>query len=299
MKKGKLLGVKIKINPWLLVMLISSFFWGAPLELLIVFLVVLIHELSHCGMAVLLAVPVEEIQLFPFGGVVKTPLGLETAPLKETLIALAGPASNFIMLGIGYFFMILFPQKTGWGGSFLSSNWAIGIFNLLPILPLDGGRVLRALLTYRYGIKQGTMIAILLGKVLTLGILILGVVLTINSWKNVYILFLSIFLYTTLCQERKTVFFLYFKEVLGKKRRLHERGIMSSRYLTVLETVELNRVFQEFSAGKYHFISVLSREGKILGVLTETEVLEALGHHTNPRTIGDLVHITKNIEESS
>lgn len=285
----KLLGIRIKINLLLFPVLLISIFFGYYQQLLIMFLLVVVHEMTHCKVAEYYDISIQEIELFPFGGVVKTVDDIGAEPYKEIIIALAGPASNLFLFSTGYFLMLYFPLKNDVMEIFLISNIVMGGFNLIPILPLDGGRVLRALISYFCGMKQATLLTIIIGKGLSICLLLFGIFMTVTSFENIYIILLAIFLYGSLHRERKMVFFLYFKDVLRKKSKLHEKGIMNSRYLTVLETVDLNKVFQEFSSGKYHFISVISKEGKIMGTLTETEILEALGNAGNHLTIGELI----------
>ncbi len=299
MKKLRLWGIKVKINPFLIPILAASVLWGYYQELLITFLLVLIHEMAHCKIAQYYHIPIQEIELFPFGGVVKTVEDLGAEPYKEILIALGGPISNFILLAAGYFLMEITPLEGSLMNTFLFTNILMGGFNLLPILPLDGGRVLRGLISHYWGIKRATLIAIIIGKGLTIVLFFSGVILTMESLENLYLLLLAVFLYGCLHQERKMVFFLYFKDALRKKSKLQEKGIMNSRYLTVIESIELNKVFQEFCSGRYHFVSVISKEGKFIGTLTETEIFEALGRYGNHLTIGGLIGITKNKEESS
>ncbi|GAB6088055.1 site-2 protease family protein [Alkaliphilus crotonatoxidans] len=298
MRSITLLGIKVKINLLLIPILALSILGGYYKELLITFLLVFIHEMSHCRVAQYYQIPIQEIELFPFGGVVKTEENLGAEPLKEILIALAGPLSNFIMLAIGYFLMAILPLEGDLINIFLLANLIMGAFNLLPILPLDGGRVLRGVISYHWGIKRATNITIIIGKTCTILLLFKGLILTLEAIENLYLLLLPIFLYVSLHQERKMVIFLYFKDVLRKKSKLEERGIMNSRYLTVMDNVNLNKVLHEFCSGKYHFVSVINKEGRFIGTLTETEVLEALGRHGNHMTIGTLINITKNQEES-
>ncbi|MER7011351.1 site-2 protease family protein [Saccharopolyspora sp. NPDC000359] len=118
---------------------------------------VLLHELGHCIVALRLGLPVRRVRLFLLGGLTeisRTP----PKPVQEGLIAAAGPAVSLVLAvaaGIGWFAMV--PGGAVWllVVQTCVANLAVAVFNLLPGLPLDGGRMLRAL-TWRITGRRGT-----------------------------------------------------------------------------------------------------------------------------------------------
>jgi Zn-dependent protease len=147
----------------------------APLNVLLVFSVfgcVLLHELGHALMARRFGIKTHDITLYPIGGVARLER-MPRAPGAELLIALAGPAVNFalaavllplVFLGAGELSDMSIPAM--FLTSLLSVNLILGLFNLVPAFPMDGGRVLRALLSGWLGRVQATIIAAGVGKVL-------------------------------------------------------------------------------------------------------------------------------------
>ncbi len=160
------------------------------LLVLCVFGCVVLHELGHGLVAQRLGVGVREIVLLPIGGVARL-LSEPKKPLHELLIALAGPAVNVVIAG-GLFFALrsggipLFDleglQKQGLTTPSTRSllvllfygNLLLAAFNMLPALPMDGGRVLRALLSFFVGQVRATNIAAALAQVLAVGLAIFG-----------------------------------------------------------------------------------------------------------------------------
>lgn len=138
---------------------------------------VLFHELSHSVVAQHYKIKVVSITLFIFGGLAR----IEREPSKaiqEFNIAIAGPLASFLLSGAFYGITLLFPYRELLGGlaGFLSYiNFALGAFNLLPGFPLDGGRILRAIV---WGIKKdfskATRVAGTAGKVVAYGMILLG-----------------------------------------------------------------------------------------------------------------------------
>jgi Zn-dependent protease len=153
------------------------------LSILVLFLLVLLHELGHSLVAQRLGVTIRSITLMPLGGLALMD-ALPRRPRDEILIAIAGPAVNLLLalltllvrvaLGVG-----LLSTGGVWGelaDRFLYANLVLAIFNLLPAFPLDGGRVLRAILATRLTYIRATVRAVWVGRVLA-GLLILAPVL--------------------------------------------------------------------------------------------------------------------------
>lgn len=177
-KVGRLFGIAITINPALALLMIflsvraafysESFLLGLLLGAVVfvlVFASILAHELGHSLVARRLGVQVSEIELHFFGGAAKMTSAPKT-PRDELLIAAAGPATSFVLallFGVGW---VIIPEPTGLVGFLAYANLLLGAFNLVPALPMDGGRILRAALTPRYGALQATRISVKVARVL-------------------------------------------------------------------------------------------------------------------------------------
>ena len=148
------------------------------LFVILVFGCVLLHEFGHIFAARAFGVRTPDVTLYPIGGVAR----LERMPEKpgqELIVALAGPAVNVVIAGLLLVFLMLLGlgvSLTGLGGyasgglSFFSALAAVNIwlvlFNLIPAFPMDGGRVLRALLAMRMPFVRATNIAAKVGRAL-------------------------------------------------------------------------------------------------------------------------------------
>lgn len=155
---------------------------SSALMVAIVFLFVVMHEYGHALTARRFGVRTRGITLYPIGGVAM----LESMPKKpwqQILVAIAGPAVNFAlaagiatgMHALGYSVLREAVDPTQGFGSLLASlfwaNMVMGIFNLLPALPMDGGRILNAALSMRLEPVRATRIASRVAKVVALGMI--------------------------------------------------------------------------------------------------------------------------------
>lgn len=192
---GTIAGIRLQVHwtfsliiAWIL---LTSFFAGENLFralynvafVLVLFCCVLLHELGHALAARLYGIPTRDITLLPIGGVAR----LERMPRKpsqELVVALAGPAVNVVIAGV--LFLVLTPVvrlsslsllPTG-TGTFLQQlmlvNIALVVFNLLPAFPMDGGRVLRAMLAMFLNYVTATRVAALIGQLCAVGFVFLG-----------------------------------------------------------------------------------------------------------------------------
>jgi len=192
-KIGRVAGIDLYIHAtFLLVLLFVPDLSGGGAEavgglllLLSVFGCVLLHEFGHALMARRFGIETEDITLYPIGGVARL-RRLPRAPGAELLIALAGPAVNFAIVAVITALAALGLVDVASPGEFISAllyvNLALGIFNMIPAFPMDGGRVLRALLSGFVGRARATTYAARIGRVLAVLFGIAAVVVTHNPF---------------------------------------------------------------------------------------------------------------------
>jgi len=138
---------------------------GSVLGAVLLFASIVVHELAHALTARLYGVRTRDIVLTPIGGIARLE-GMATG-LGEVAIALAGPIASLALAAGAFGLVWLLPLK----GLALSiattlawSNAMLGVFNLLPAFPMDGGRVLRGLLSSRIGLSPATQLAARIGR---------------------------------------------------------------------------------------------------------------------------------------
>lgn len=148
---------------------------------------ILLHEVAHSFIACRHGIKFQKITLFALGGIALIPDEI-TVPKKEIWMAFAGPLMSFIISGLSFLLWFTFTQ----GHIFISQtfpldaiffyiaaiNFVIGLFNLLPIFPCDGGRILRAILSYYiHDHITATLSTIRIGMIISICILITGAVI--------------------------------------------------------------------------------------------------------------------------
>jgi Zn-dependent protease len=186
---GSLLGFPIRVHVTLLLFLGIVFMWGGGwfglLLIIAVFASVIAHELGHALVARTAGLPIADISLYPFGGMARMLVPPRTAA-EEIRMAIAGPIVSFVL---GVFFLFvgwLSDQATV--GVLAKINLLLGVFNLIPALPMDGGRVLRAYLARRMGFYRATGIAARVARYLALALAVIG------AFYSLWLLLLAFFM---------------------------------------------------------------------------------------------------------
>jgi Zn-dependent protease/CBS domain-containing protein len=210
------------------------------------FVSVLLHELSHSLMARRLGIPVSGITLFIFGGVTKTEEEAQS-PGEEFAVAIVGPLSSIAIAGICWSLVNLtgglFPETVRYGLGYLGwLNLALGVFNLLPGFPLDGGRVLRSILWKATGdVTKSTEGAAAGGRILAALLIGLGVfVLFAGNLVGLWYAAIGWFLYQAAAGAGREV---AMRQTLSG---VAARDLMSPDPVTIPAEISLREAVDEF-----------------------------------------------------
>jgi len=250
---------------------------GMSSKVLLVFSAVLWHELAHAQVALMLRFKVREVELLPFGGVAHIE-GLGTIGSRdEMMIAAAGPVASLVLAAIAYIGMLYASKYWDVWEFYYKTNMMLTVFNLLPGLPLDGGRILRAWLASYINYGKATLLAAGISKVLSFClVMVIAYQYIVSSTMNVTFLIAAVFLYTTAKSEIKVAGFRTLRVLAQKKAELIARGVMTTTYFTVVHSVILKDVVKLFTPDQYYVLLIVNTECIVCGTITETQIWEGL-----------------------
>ena len=184
-------GISLSVHPLFFVFGIYYAGTGRIFVFLVYTVCAVMHELGHSFVASNAGYRLNKITLMPFGAVVKG--DIDGLKLKDEIkVALAGPLLN---LAVGLFFVAtwwIYPESYAFTDIVAEANFSLAMVNFLPIFPLDGGRVVSAILTQRFGEKKSSIICKVLGGVFAVFLLALFIV-TIFNTINLSLLFFALF----------------------------------------------------------------------------------------------------------
>ena len=277
MRLGRWGGVRLTVHPGLLLLLALAVFAGLGGEAAIFLAVLLGHELAHLLAAAAFELPVSELELRPTGGVARIE-GLEMAdPGVEAAVALAGPLHNLLWLAGGFLL-----RQLGWldpasGDFFLAANAALGLCNLLPALPLDGGRVVRAALSVRYGAGPATSAVVQAGYWVAGGLAAAGLALLL--WRGLFapgLWLFAFFAYSRAKPEGGAAWMRPWREMAGRGGGIGAAGVLPLRTVAVDPELPLRAVVERFLPRSYHLVWLVDRAGRASGPWDESQVWAAL-----------------------
>lgn len=182
------------------------------------FISILIHEISHIIIAKLYKINIKNLRVCIFGFSAQIENNQKNKSKQKIFMYFVGPLSNFLLAIIFYFTNIEYLEKL----KLIYINLSLGVFNLLPILPLDGGNILKELLKIKYKNLKANKISLFISKTCLAG-LIFTYSIVIIKVKNISILALIIYLiYLNFIEERKIKLLERTYKILDRNLKLKE-----------------------------------------------------------------------------
>lgn len=284
-------GMQIKIHPTFVGLLLISILSGLALRAFIVFSLVILHEFFHMAVARRYGVKITRIELYPYGGTAVLEDTFEGKRKDETIIALAGPAFN-----LSLFLLIATLRWEGiltgaWALELQKINFWLAIFNLIPVLPLDGGRVVRAQLAGIFGFVNTTKFLAKAGKWMGGIFVFMGFLLQgfgYYFYEPVIFIVLGVFFWLGSRKELANAQIVFLKQLCRKKEQLLRKGLMTSTALAVARETSLSRIIDEFNSDRYSIVHVIGKKDAIEKTFSETEIVQGMMNKGLKCKVGDL-----------
>ena len=246
----------------------------------LVFFFVLLHEFGHALAARRCGIRTPDITLFPIGGVARIERMPEN-PRQEIFIALAGPAVNVVIAGALWIALaisgrIVRPEHLGIAGSLaievMSVNVMLLLFNLIPAFPMDGGRVLRALLAMRLGHARATRIAAHIGQALAVGLAFVGAfgISAVGFPQSPILIFVAFFVFMAAANEAGAA---QMKSVISG---LSVSAAMVTEFKALPRNASLGEAADVLLHTSQHEFPVIDPDGTLRGIFTRSELVAAL-----------------------
>jgi len=249
------------------------------------FTIVVLHELGHALTARRFGIRTRDITLLPIGGVARLER-IPEKPKQELLVALAGPAVNVVLAGLLFGMLVVGAELSAAkefklvGGHFLAKlmwiNVSLAVFNLLPAFPMDGGRVLRAVLAMRMDYVRATNIAASIGQGMA------WVFGFIGLFTNPFLMFIALFVWMGAAQEAGLA---QMKSVLAG---LPVSRLMMTEFRTLMPGDTLSRAVEHILSGCQQDFPVVEG-GRVVGVLTRGDLLTGLAKQGQLAPVADVM----------
>ncbi|PYV17246.1 MAG: site-2 protease family protein [Acidobacteria bacterium] len=279
------IGIYIHATFWLLLLFILYQYWsprhsladaiGGASFVMAVFGCIILHELGHALTARRFGIRTRDITLLPIGGLARLER-MPDQPKQELWVALAGPAVNVVIAGALWLVLAGLGLRASWGsfdlvgGNFLNrlmvvNAWLV-LFNLIPAFPMDGGRVLRALLATRLEYTQATQLAARVGQAIAFFFGLLGL------FTDPFLVFIALFVWLGAEQEAAMV------QMHTSLGGIPVQRVMMTEFHTLSPDDPLSHVVDLTMAGSQQDFPVVFGD-HVLGVLARGDLVRGLAEH--------------------
>lgn len=295
-KLGRFAGIDVYVHTTFLLLIgwvgyshwLENRDWGEVLTgilfILALFGCVVLHEYGHALTARKYGIKTRDITLYPIGGVARLER-MPDKPIEELWVALMGPAVNVVIAALLFAYLFLtgglvpIDQLTVASGSFaerlMMVNVSLVLFNLIPAFPMDGGRVLRALLAMRMDYVRATQVAASIGQGLAFVFGFIGL------FSNPFLLFIALFVWIGASQEASMV------QVRNSVGGIPVTRAMLTDFKTLSPRDNLSQVVALILAGSQHDFPVVDANERVAGILERDAFIKALTQHGQSAPVMD------------
>mgnify|MGYP001556027882 FL=1 len=251
----------------------SAAAWDSLVFMVLLFLCVLLHEFGHIFTARAFGVATPYVTLLPIGGVAQLER-IPEEPWEEFLIAIAGPLVNVV---IALVLVLAFGAALQPSAASAVDNMAIplvnrlaavnvflAVFNMIPAFPMDGGRVLRALLASKFGYVRATEIAASIGQFVAFALGFIGLM------YNPILIFIAIFVYLAASSEAHMI------ALRAVSRGVPVTGAMMTQFATLVPRAHIDEAVQTLLQTSQGEFPVVDDAGKPVGVIGRADLIRAI-----------------------
>lgn len=258
--------------------MMASAVTGYFAELITLFVIVLVHELGHVVAARSFGWTIREVKLLPFGGVAEVEEAGGLSAREEALVAIAGPLQNVWMGALAWGLGAAGVWDGEWGHYVAQANLMIALFNLLPIHPLDGGKLLQAAFSYffqYYRVLVWSARISLLTSLVMLGLSV-APLLTAEGGIQLNLLIVALFLLATNWTYRRNIPLLFYR-FLTRRGQFADMALQAGKTaspIMVSGSQSILSVAKLFGREKLHLIYVAEPDGSGFQMLPEGRIVE-------------------------
>lgn len=238
---------------------------------------VFLHEMAHTLAALLIGIEPSYIAFFPFGVNLRVKSRIIYSISDEILLYMSGPLLNAVLA----LFIQIFFQKTLYINYFYWNNIGLFIFNLLPILPMDGGMVVKRILSDKIGSSNAEKILRYISAILIFLLLVFEIWLAVNNKLNFTLFFIIVFLTANIFTNNEKYSINFIKELLYIKEKQNKK-INKADVLLMNEDYSERKVAESFNASKSYVVLKKNKKGKIVEILTEEEIIDKILNSKTP-----------------
>lgn len=285
----KLMNTEVHIDPFFIAIIILAIISDLSKPIMALLLALGVHEFAHILAARGLGYTIDKVKILPFGGIIDIREFDDMISDLKLVVILAGPIANFITTIFLIFLISRGFLSLDFCRVFINRQLYLGFFNLLPALPLDGGRIFVLWLRQKVTFISAVRIVAITGKVLAVGLFAIGTVGFLFKRFFIDFLILGVFLFLEAVKAEKEAPITFVKYTTKKKGNLLKQGYLPMEAIVVIDKTPVKDIMYLFMPQKYYLVYVLNNKMKVSNCLTETEIFSKIIEKGLDSKIEDLI----------
>lgn len=265
----------IKLNKYLYIHVLTVILFavcivtGTVNILLVTYAVMLLHEMAHMLSAVCIGLKVSHITIYPFGVNLKLKNKLIYSISDEVILYISGPICNAVFALASVWLYKFYPDKNL--QFFYMSNVALFVMNMLPAMPLDGGFIMKKVLTQMLGHNGANKIMLVLTGGVSIAISAMGVYILAVSRYNFSVILFSVLIIGNMFTQQEKYDVDFVKELM-----FHAKKKPNKINHVATDKTDYRDMVKQFDLNRYNIVYVTDKNGKITDILTEKQIINQL-----------------------
>lgn len=297
MKIADVRGIEFNCSIPVLLLLPLAAVFGELWNYLIMVFSIMIHETAHAFTAMRLGYRIISLDMQPFGCVAKL-LYEPTSAADNVAISAAGPLTSILLCLCGAGLTSLFSINKDLIDLFVKFNLNVGMLNLIPVLPLDGGRLACALFSKRYNARSVTLFLCNAGFFLGITFILIGVVKIIfvsqvNIYSEIQVALLGFFIMLSSNMQRKNLSLKRIRHHLNAQSRLQLGAALPVHALAMNKDVTVQSALGQLNTGGYGIVLITDEHSNCIGTINEYELMQAAVSGRSEQSIFDELILLK------
>lgn len=279
---------EIRVNLLLLILPPVLILAGCLKEYGIAFVSIVLHETGHIAAARIFRVLPTSVSISPTGFSADIP-DMNCSRKALLLIYSAGPVANLLLFAAGLAAGFVFPAAGELIKLLSVTNLLLALFNLLPVFPLDGGRILLLLLSGNLGLLAAGRAVRAVAWTTSLAVAVYGICRALTGALNISLIIAGAYMMILLGNGRMESAFMNIRQILQRRSRFLKKGVYPARDLVVVKGTLLLDTIKSMDYDRFHIIYVLDDSMRLMKAFTENEIMDALAEGGENMTFGQLV----------
>lgn len=279
---------ELRISIFVVIIPVVMLIAGCLKEYAAAFFSVVLHEMSHIAVARRFGIHPTRIWITPVG----LSASIQNKGFSRSVllwIYTAGPAANLLLFGAALLAGTILPQMEKELDLVCRTNLLLALFNLLPVFPFDGGKILQQLLSGAMGLLAAGRVIKILAWIMAVLILSAGVAQFCMTGYNVSLIMIGIYIPIVLKDAGMESAFMNIRQILYRRSKLIKKGVYPARDLVVLKSTRVEEILKNMDFDRFHIIYVLDDDLRLAKAFTENEIISAFSDESDYLTFGQLM----------